>query len=165
MLRSIDIARRMNLQNMNFQFLRCEESFRANIACMIPRIIVSSFDVRCEFVTKIEFFSTETSQHLHVHFVLGFHVIFQAFVPRERRLTHCAVNLLSELFRNVFSHVRSKIAFEKCSKAAQITEKPFDLVVNFVNVSLKLIFVIRIPTQPAKSSERRKNKNLFQWFS
>lgn len=105
MLRSIDISGRVNFQNVNFQFLRREEPLWTNVAAMISSIVVSSFDMSRELVPKVELLATEASQHLHVHFVFGFHVIFQAFVASERGRTHRAVDLLTELFRDVFAHV------------------------------------------------------------
>lgn len=89
---------------------------------MISCIVVSSLDVRREFMSKVKLFTAEAFQHLHIHLVLGFHVIFQTFVAGEGCRADRAVNLLSELFCDMFSHVSGQIAFEKSSKTAQVTE-------------------------------------------
>lgn len=84
--------------------------------------------------------------------MLSFHVVLQAFDAGEGRSTEGAVNLLSELLRYMFGHVSRQITFQERAEFAEVTEVPFQLIVDLVDVSLQLVFVVGISAQAAKSS-------------
>lgn len=52
----------------------------------------------------------------------------------------------------MFGHVSRQIALEERAEVAEVAEEPFHLVVDFVDMSLKLVFVVGVATQATNSS-------------
>lgn len=78
----VDVARRVCLECVDFQFLWREEALIAVSTGVVANIIVGSFDVGGEFVSEIEFLTAEAFQH-DWSLVFGFYVIFEAFMAGE----------------------------------------------------------------------------------
>lgn len=76
---------------------------------MISFIVVSALDMSCELVLQIELSTTKALENFNVGSMLGFHMIFQALVSGECSRTNRTKDLCSELFRDVFTHLKLKL--------------------------------------------------------
>lgn len=151
MIGLVNVARSVILQSVHFQLLRREEFFRTMHASVVSGVVVRSLDVGGELVFQVELLAAEAPLDRRILLMFSFHMVFQAFVPRKSCGTECAVNLLSKLFRNVFAHVSDHIALQKRSEFTFVAKESLHFEVHFVDMSLQLVFIVRVTAQVAVS--------------